>query len=130
MSAKVMQRIIGRTPKHEKAVLLGYHRYKIHDELYPAIAPKEGAKVQGMFIKDLTEGEIIAMDAWEDDEYTRLEVEIELQHQEEAGTKRTAMANAYCWSPHSDHMRLHGTWEFEHDFKPIEQNFLDTNCPY
>ena len=130
MSSKVMERIIGRTPTHRKAVLCGFHRYKIHNELYPAIARKDGAKVDGMFITDLTQEELTLMDEWEDDEYERCEVEIEVQGTQE-GINATLVSKAftYCWSPHSDENKLYGTWNFEIDFLPIEQHFLDSNCP-
>ena len=130
MSTKVMQRIIGRTPTPQKAVLSGFHRYKIRDELYPAIAKKDGAEVHGMFITDLTQSELTLMDEWEDDEYERVEVEVEIQTtQEGCNATHVKKTYAYCWSSQSDHNKLHGTWQFEVDFMPIEQHFLDSNCP-
>ena len=130
MSAKVMQRVIGRTPTHQQATLYGFHRYKIYDELYPAIARKEGGQVRGMYVKDLTSAELATMDAWEDDEYERVEVETEVeQSPNEMNGAHFVKAYTYLWSPQSDHRRLHGAWEFEVDFSPVEQQFVDHNCP-
>lgn len=50
---KVLIALLGRVPKTEKACLSGYHRYRIQSYVFPAIRPKEGASVHGLYMPGL-----------------------------------------------------------------------------
>lgn len=51
--AQVVHALLGRVPPMERASLVGYHRYRIKDHMFPAIRPKEGATVKGLFMPGL-----------------------------------------------------------------------------
>lgn len=50
---QVLHALLGRVPPSETASLFGYHRYRIKDHVYPAIRPKEGSSVKGLFMPGL-----------------------------------------------------------------------------
>ena len=50
---QVLFALLGRVPPTQKAQLSGYHRYQIRDHVFPAIRPKEGNSVAGLFMEGL-----------------------------------------------------------------------------
>lgn len=88
---EVCLRLLGRMPTSSRAVLHGYARLKIRGERYPAMVPDETRNVDGLFLTGLSEAELAALDAYEDDEYERIAVVVETD------TGR-ATAWAYAWA--------------------------------
>ena len=78
MSPNLINRVIGRVPKMVPAVLHNFHRYKIQDRPYPGIAEAKGSRVEGMFIESLDDEEFSKLDEYENIEYERIPVEVQL----------------------------------------------------
>ena len=126
--------MIGRIPSFEPAILHGYHRYRIRGEQYPAIYQTENGttSVRGIFCHGLSECEMEKLDAWEDDEYVRIQVIVDvemvsLDEGKEEGSRKE-LAFVFQWGS-SDLSRLYGTWTYDEDFAHVEDQFLRTHCP-
>jgi gamma-glutamylcyclotransferase (GGCT)/AIG2-like uncharacterized protein YtfP len=122
MSPNLINRVIGRVPKMVPAVLHNFHRYKIQDRPYPGIAEAKGSRVEGMFIESLDDEEFSKLDEYENIEYERIPVEVQLacNDTERQGT------TTYRWRSPSF---LYGSWSYEKDFLPIEEEYIRTHCP-
>ena len=51
---QVLFALLGRVPPTKKACLSGYHRYQIRDHVFPAIRPKDGGSVAGVYMEGLS----------------------------------------------------------------------------
>jgi len=67
----VIEALIGRIPHHLPATLPGYRRYRVSDEVFPAIAVEPAARVDGLVYRCLDDGERMILDAFESGIYTR-----------------------------------------------------------
>ena len=79
--------------------------------------------------------ELRELDDYEDEEYKRIQVQVEIveddasgdHHSSSSGRRKNADAYVYCWD--ADVSALTGTWQYEIDFEPIEEQYLQINCP-
>lgn len=112
MAPSIISRLLGRTiPStdiHPEAWLPGYVRLHIENRDYPAVLTTQEAEaqfgssfkseekkergVQGVVVTGLSEREIQLLDAWEADEYLKVEREVEV----EQGQK--VQAAVYVWN--------------------------------
>jgi len=133
MSESVLQALIKRTPQIQPATLHGFHRFRIRNRPYPAIAPFSpgsaspvGAVVQGLLLCGLSEEEHALLDYFEDDEYVKQTVEVTICRSKHAVTApgylpqpadtsafegNTAQAFAYVYAHATDD--LYGEWSIE-----------------
>lgn len=65
----VMQVLIGRVPRHSRAMLEGYACYELADRNFPGIIEWDSARVDGVLYRDLSDDELEAIDAFEDPAY-------------------------------------------------------------
>ncbi len=74
----MLEALLGRVPEAQEAVLSGFRRYLVVDEVHPGIRPSsvESSEVSGLLLVGLTNYEISIMDRYEGDEYQRLPVEV------------------------------------------------------
>ncbi|KAG5190286.1 Butirosin biosynthesis, BtrG-like protein [Tribonema minus] len=110
MESRVVTTLLGHMPSSEKAVLPGFHRYRIKDRVYPAIRPKEDGSVSGI-VFDVTEREERIFDLFEDSDYDKETVTVTL----EDGSAVTC--SAYVWNL-SAAEELYGAWDFDAHFAP------------
>jgi len=72
----VMQAVTGQKLPSVDAVLKGYCRYSIKDEIYPAIIAHTGKSVDGQLYTGLEQSTLKILDAFEDVIYTRSEKKV------------------------------------------------------
>ncbi len=72
----VLKAVIGRIPAMEDAILEGHRRLKIKNAIYPALIIAPSYTVKGKLIRGLSNKELLIIDDFEGDEYTRKEVMI------------------------------------------------------
>jgi gamma-glutamylcyclotransferase (GGCT)/AIG2-like uncharacterized protein YtfP len=73
MSTRVLQALLQRVPAMRPAVLPGFTRYRIRDEVFPAILPSttQDASVVGVVLVGLNAREREILDFYEDDGYVK-----------------------------------------------------------
>jgi gamma-glutamylcyclotransferase (GGCT)/AIG2-like uncharacterized protein YtfP len=76
MIEEIMETVTGRTFKSSDALLRGHVRYCIRDVLYPGIIKNKGSVVRGTVYYDIDDETMRRLDAFEDDIYERVAVEI------------------------------------------------------
>eukprot|EP00882_Tetradesmus_deserticola_P009645 GHRQ01010183.1.p1 GENE.GHRQ01010183.1~~GHRQ01010183.1.p1 ORF type:complete len:164 (+),score=28.61 GHRQ01010183.1:245-736(+) len=107
MAPEVLQLLIKRVPKSRAATLNGYARYRVKEQVFPAIIPaKSSSKVTGMVLMELSRSELDILDVYESEEYYRAAVEPEV----EDGTK--VPADVYIWKDEHKH-KLDGEWSYD-----------------
>lgn len=89
MSERVLSALLHRVPQVQPALLRGFHRFRIRDRPYPAIAPVAadfsasddsvvGGEVPGLVLCGLSPEEHALLDYFEDDEYVKQQVQVQL----------------------------------------------------
>ncbi len=76
LSPEVLELVIGRVAEAETAVLKGYACYYVEGATFPAIIQEAGARTNGKLLSGLSDGEIAALDRYEDTFYQRLSVKV------------------------------------------------------
>lgn len=94
----VIEALIGRVPRRLPATLPDYRRYRLTDEVFPAIAIEPAAQVDGLVYRDLDDRELMIIDAFESSIYTRQRI------QAQTGPGEIVIADAYVLA--DDHTRL------------------------
>jgi gamma-glutamylcyclotransferase (GGCT)/AIG2-like uncharacterized protein YtfP len=72
MLPEILGRITQRSFTGIPASLIGWQRYRVHAESYPAIVPHCGGRVEGILWLGLSDREIFLLDAFEGYEYRRI----------------------------------------------------------
>ncbi len=74
----MLKALLGRVPEAQEAVLGGYRRYLVIDEVYPGIRPSsnEKSEISGLLLVGLTSHEMSILDAYEGDDYKKMPVEV------------------------------------------------------
>ena len=135
MSAEVLSALLKRVPQVQPAVLRGFHRFRIRERPYPAIArvPSEfsagpgrevGGEVHGLVLCGLSAEEHALLDYFEDDEYVKESVVVNLSRQPHAVEAEgflpqqpfalageTVCASAYVFALRTD--ALYGEWSID-----------------
>lgn len=88
---QVCRRLLGRMPASSGAILCGYVRMGVRGAAYPAMVADASNRVDGLVLTGLSGAELAALDAYEGDEYVRIEVCVET----DAGQARVW---AYVWA--------------------------------
>lgn len=105
MAPEVLSSLLGRVPPRAPACVRGFHRYRIRDRVYPAIARHEdGGRVDGYLLSSLTSRELAVLDWFEDEAYVMRSVRVELAD----GANAETIAYVY-----EDTRNLHGTWDYD-----------------
>ncbi|MGD8367445.1 MAG: gamma-glutamylcyclotransferase [Desulfobacterales bacterium] len=87
MDPEIMHRVSGFQRRSSRAVLFGYVRKALRGEVYPAIAPRKGASVEGILYFELPPEAVARIDRFEGSLYNRTEVVAVID-----GSKREAVA--------------------------------------
>ena len=114
MAPQVMQTLVGRLPVCRPATLPGYSRHPVVNCVFPGIIvasdmiPQGGqTAVQGLLYSDLTVDEMAVLDWFEDNEYTRHDVTVLLEEDEEQTTQ------VYVWTNPLKELDLSQPWDYE-----------------
>ena len=75
---EVTEIVLGRVPPSEPALLRNFERKKIRGECFPAIYQREGARVNGLLFRELSEKDFKILDYFEAELYERREVSLKL----------------------------------------------------
>ncbi len=75
----VMQVVTGRAHEHVRARLPAFARHVLIGRVYPGIVPDAASAVDGRLYFDVKEDELHRLDWWEDEEYDRESVEVEVE---------------------------------------------------
>ena len=68
---EILEALCGRALRGRPARLEGFGRGRIRDEVYPAVAPRAGARTVGQLYLDLRDADLAALDAFEGEIYDR-----------------------------------------------------------
>jgi gamma-glutamylcyclotransferase (GGCT)/AIG2-like uncharacterized protein YtfP len=74
MWPEVLESVVGRRLEGAPATVAGFRRYCVEGQSYPAAVAAEGERMEGVVYRDLTEREFRGLDAFEGEEYDRIEV--------------------------------------------------------
>ncbi|MDP6980786.1 MAG: gamma-glutamylcyclotransferase family protein [Myxococcota bacterium] len=74
----VMQVVTGRAHEHVRARLPAFARYVLVGRVYPGIVPEPESAIDGRLYFGVSEAELRRLDWWEDEEYDRERVEVEV----------------------------------------------------
>lgn len=136
MSPSVVKGLIGRVPDNSPsssttARLWGYARHPVKQKVYPAIIPASSSNssrqsfVDGMIWQGLTDSELKAFDWFEDDDYERTRVPVELllkictestskDKDTNSQTSRIIVKmDAYIWANPSSELEVDQEWSFD-----------------
>lgn len=89
MVPELVEALTGLRPRSQPAVLHGFERRAVRGEVYPAIVPARGARVQGRLLDRLPSPRLAFLDAFEGPEYRRSARQVTL-----ADGRRV---RAWCW---------------------------------
>ena len=91
MDESLRTRLLGRRVRALPARLRGFQVRAVQDANYPALVPKPGETVSGWLLTGLDGGDLALLDAYEGDEYRRVQVRAEV-----AGRPRPAWVYLWC----------------------------------
>eukprot|EP00612_Vaucheria_litorea_P002324 CAMPEP_0171453842 /NCGR_PEP_ID=MMETSP0945-20130129/1383_1 /TAXON_ID=109269 /ORGANISM="Vaucheria litorea, Strain CCMP2940" /LENGTH=125 /DNA_ID=CAMNT_0011978779 /DNA_START=149 /DNA_END=523 /DNA_ORIENTATION=+ len=109
MDERVVRRLIDRAPIYRSATLLGFHRYRIVDKVYPGIRQKHGGRVDGFLIA-LSKDEERIIDEFEGHCYCKEKVAVECDGS-------LVNCQTYVWAREMAD-QLYDSWDFNAHFAP------------
>eukprot|EP00511_Aplanochytrium_stocchinoi_P002378 CAMPEP_0204842930 /NCGR_PEP_ID=MMETSP1346-20131115/47682_1 /ASSEMBLY_ACC=CAM_ASM_000771 /TAXON_ID=215587 /ORGANISM="Aplanochytrium stocchinoi, Strain GSBS06" /LENGTH=156 /DNA_ID=CAMNT_0051981987 /DNA_START=149 /DNA_END=620 /DNA_ORIENTATION=+ len=124
MCPDVLKVLLERVPFYSKAYVKGFQRLCVKNESFPACRPKVdevSSTVEVFLLQEINEKELEIFDAFEDKEYTRQVVEVNVTTQN-AETKAD-IAYMYVWNEEAKYT-LEGPWSFEQHYLPKKKEFL------
>lgn len=110
MFDEVLQALINRSPRKSSAVIRGYRRYCIRDQVFPGTVAATDSQVQGVVLFDISPQELEIFDEFEGEEYDKVSVQPELDEGAEAGL--VGECSVYLWR-HDLRGLLYGEWDPE-----------------
>lgn len=99
---EVVEPLLGRLPRSEPAVLQGHQARRLPDVVWPGLILQVGESVVGRVFTDLTPGERVVLDDYEDEYYDLVAVNVALDAADIfAATYRVprAMVAPEIWTP-------------------------------
>ncbi|XP_078439135.1 AIG2-like protein D [Wolffia australiana] len=102
---EILNALLKRVPLSSPAILHGYNRFSVEGCSYPAIIPIGSKKVEGKVLLEINDDELNLLDAFEDFEYERRDVEVSA-----VGYPGTLHASTYVWVEKND-PRLQNDWD-------------------
>lgn len=76
MLPAVFEQVAHRLPRSSEAILENFKRVRVQNESYPAALPAIGEKIIGTLWLDVSEEEILQLDAFEGSDYQRVIVNV------------------------------------------------------
>jgi gamma-glutamylcyclotransferase (GGCT)/AIG2-like uncharacterized protein YtfP len=71
-----MQAVCGEVPHSTAARLAGYRRYRVSNQIYPAIEPASGVAVDGVLFRNISRRLLKRLDRYEGQEYRRRKLRV------------------------------------------------------
>lgn len=153
MSNEVLEAILKRVPKYtEGRTVASYRRYKIPNEVFPGMVPRSieegGSSIEGVLLsKTLTELERYLLDEFEDTQYKKEIIEIELDLEgkemeemvenfieidesekgdEQLNSKKKRVVRAFCyiWIENEDYP-LEEEWSYDNHLTPSLESYVE-----
>jgi gamma-glutamylcyclotransferase (GGCT)/AIG2-like uncharacterized protein YtfP len=118
MWADIMARVCGREFASEPAVLAGHRRHPVHGQDYPGLRPAAGHQVAGRLYLDVDAAAWARLDAFEGEEYERVEVQVRL------ADGRAVAAQVYRFRAAFAQRLLPGDWDADAFEREGRQRFL------
>jgi gamma-glutamylcyclotransferase (GGCT)/AIG2-like uncharacterized protein YtfP len=78
MNETILKSVTGKRFRSKNAILYGYGRYRVRDEMYPGIIPEEGSSVEGKVYFDIDDIFWSRLDRFEGEYYERRVVEVRI----------------------------------------------------
>ncbi|KAK9839630.1 hypothetical protein WJX81_001733 [Elliptochloris bilobata] len=105
MAPEVLQVLLKRVPRSQPARVQGYFRHRIRGHIFPGAQPAGPEdEVSGLVLHDLSAQELDVFDAFEGDEYYKVNVRPQLSD------ATSVDAFMYVWH---ERRLLYGEWDFE-----------------
>ena len=124
MCSDIMQHVTGLSRDAVNGELAGFARYRLRDQLYPAIVPDQQANVAGVIYQDLSVQAWARLDRFEGSIYQRQQVHVRLDD-------RTRInAETYVLRPAYRHLLLAEAWDIEHFIRHAKQDFMQDYLGY
>ena len=120
MFDQVWTRVVTGIYDRCEAILPGYERIGIRDEVYPAVIPAASSQVQGILYLDVAPADMIRLDQFEGDYYFRKTEEV-ITLDRKAMTAEVYVLSALCYPRISP-----GPWDPVHFSTAGLQTFLLT----
>ena len=118
MWADIMARVCGRDFASEPASLAGHARHPVRGQDYPGLRAAPGGLVPGRLYLDVTPEAWARLDAFEGEEYERVEVAVTL------ADGRTQAAQVYRFRPGFADRLLPGDWDVQAFVREGRQRFI------
>ncbi len=118
MDKEIFQIVTGERSSADLAILHGYIRKQVIDEVYPAIAEQSGHEVAGILYYNLTETALNRLDRFEGNQYDRCGLKVSLQ----AG--QLIDAQVYVFAEKSKQRFAPDDWEFRTFLNSGKELFL------
>lgn len=78
MLPKLRLALLNRETQSQPAQLKHYRRFKVKGQTYPGLILAHGDRVDGCVLQGLSDEELLKLDDYEGEEYTRIVVEVEI----------------------------------------------------
>jgi len=131
MAPEVVTTLLRRQPQATKACVEGYIRHPVINHVFPGlIACSQSHKMTGILYQELSPQELKILDWFEDEEYTRIDVTVNLIKEDESSNVNTQL---YLWtnpltqldcSKEWNYQQFRATkldWYLEHTVRPTRQ---------
>ncbi|RTL44350.1 MAG: gamma-glutamylcyclotransferase [Burkholderiales bacterium] len=118
MWADIMARVCGRAFASEPASLAAHSRHPVRGEDYPGLRPAPDGVVAGRLYRDVDAAAWARLDAFEGDEYERVDVLVTL------ADGRTVPAQVYRFKGDVAERLLPGAWDVEAFEREGRERFL------
>jgi hypothetical protein len=114
----------------QPALLHDYCRHRVRYADYPGIIAQGGESVRGTYVTGLMDADMIRLDYFEGNEYTREKVQVELLSEGETHAGLDAQrvdTETYVYTAGNDHLEM-GEWDFDNFVKNrMPGNWADTS---
>mmetsp|Transcript_4819 Transcript_4819/g.13857 ORF Transcript_4819/g.13857 Transcript_4819/m.13857 type:complete len:154 (-) Transcript_4819:441-902(-) len=124
---EVVHVLLHRAPKTSAAVLRGYKRQCIRQQVFPALVPSDpAASVKGWVLSGLSPKEMVILDEYEDVDYYRTTVSPTLEDGSEVDCE------VYVWKEDRRHLLIDVDWDYDRfrkdhlaSYLKMSQEFLE-----
>ena len=108
MCPEIMHQVAGPVPPARPALLHGFARHPVRGEVYPAITPESGRKIEGLLYQIADPLAWQRLDAFEGKMYLRAQVRVEIRD------KHMTDAQTYVVKPEYLHRLERVNWDYQH----------------
>lgn len=117
MDAGIMEGVSGDVYRSEKAILHGFLRRTVQDEVFPAIIKKDGCSVEGVIYFDVSKESFARLDVFEGSLYQRKKVMVI------ADDGREVAVSTYVIAPDCVNLLSSADWSYEDFLKQGKVRF-------